>query len=84
MISRAVNALIDRGLVSGMASAQDSRAKDLCLTETGANLYRSIVPNVLNWEKELVSCLTESDYKSLMDALEKLKLKLERKGGELN
>ncbi len=84
MISRAVNALVDRGLVTGTASAQDSRARDLRLTREGADLYRTIVPNVLNWEKELLSCLTESDYQSLMATLAKLKLKLEKKGGELN
>ena len=78
MISRAVNALVDRGLVAGTASVEDSRAKDLRLTKSGDALYRSIVPNVLSWEKELLSCLSKPDYKNLMKTLERLKLQLEK------
>ena len=76
MISRAVNALVDRGLVIGEQAEGDNRAKNLRLTAQGIELYQVIVPDVLAWEKELLSCLSKAEQKNLFSSLEKLKIKL--------
>lgn len=76
MISRAVNALVDRGLVIGEQAEGDNRAKNLRLTAQGIELYQAIVPDVLAWEKELLSCLSKAEQKNLFSSLEKLKIKL--------
>jgi DNA-binding MarR family transcriptional regulator len=52
-VSRAVNSLSERGLVSQQRATADSRAKDLALTASGKALYRGIVPKVLAWERDL-------------------------------
>lgn len=77
MISRAVNALVDRGLVVGEQAEGDNRAKNLRLTAQGIGLYQAIVPDVLAWEESLLSCLSKAEQKGLFSSLEKLKIKLE-------
>ena len=77
MISRAVNALVDRGLVVGEQAEGDNRAKNLRLTPQGDTLYQAIVPEVLAWEKDLLSCLSKTQQSDLLSSLEKLKTKLE-------
>lgn len=71
-VSRAVGNLSARGLVSQQRAREDSRAKDLALTAAGKALYRSIVPKVLAWERELLGDLNPVEYRDLMYALEKL------------
>ena len=71
-VSRAVSNLSARGLVSQQRARGDSRAKDLALTSTGKVLYRSIVPRVLAWERELLDELSPGEYRDLMYVLEKL------------
>ena len=75
-ISRAVNTLVDRGLVVGEQAEGDNRAKNLRLTAQGIDLYQAIVPNVQAWEKDLLSCLSKAEQKELFSSLEKLKVKL--------
>lgn len=77
-ISRAVSGLGQRGLLSQIRAEGDNRSKDLTLTEAGTELYQSIVPKVLSWERDLVNCLNGSEYRDLMYLLGKLKLQLER------
>jgi len=78
-ISRAVSGLSARGLLNQTRAEGDSRSKDLSLTEAGIELYQSIVPKVLNWERELLGCLSSGEYRDLMYLLEKLKLQLQRR-----
>ena len=77
-ISRAVNTLVDRGLVVGEQAEGDNRAKNLRLTAQGTDLYQAIVPDVQAWEKDLLSCLSKVEQKELFSSLEKLKVKLEK------
>jgi DNA-binding MarR family transcriptional regulator len=77
MISRAVTALVDRGLVIGEQAEGDNRAKNLRLTSMGTGLYQTIAPDVLAWEKDLLSCLSKAEQKGLFSSLEKLKIKLD-------
>lgn len=71
-VSRAVNCLSDRKLLIQRRAKGDSRAKDLVLTDSGEQLYRSIVPRALAWESELLGSLSAGEYRDLLHALEKL------------
>ena len=71
-VSRAVNNLSRRGLLSQRRAAGDSRAKDLQLTGEGEALYRRIVPRVLAWERDLLDGLSPGEYRDLMHVLDKL------------
>ena len=72
MVSRAVNNLSTRGLLSQQRADGDSRAKDLALTKAGNALYRAIVPRVLAWERELLGSLNAAEYRDLLHSLDKL------------
>ena len=74
--SRAVNTLVERGLVVREQAESDNRAKNLRLTAQGKGLYQSIVPDVQAWEKDLLSCLNKAEQNELFSSLEKLKVKL--------
>ena len=76
-VSRAVSNLSTRGLVSQQRAAGDSRAKDLALTRAGKSLYRSMVPKVLAWERELLDELSSGEYRDLMHLLDKLSTRLQ-------
>ncbi len=83
-VSRAVSGLTQRGLLNQTRAAGDSRLKDLSLTVSGKELYQSIVPKVLIWERELLNGLSSGEYRDLMYLLEKLKLQLGRTGSGTN
>ena len=76
-VSRAVNNLSERGLLSQRRAQGDSRAKDLTLTAEGKTLYRKIVPRVLGWERNLLGELSAAEYRDLMYLLDKLGSRLE-------
>ena len=75
-VSRAVNNLSERGLVSQQRTEGDNRAKDLTLTEAGNILYRAIVPRALAWEQQLLEDLNAGEYRDLLHALDKLDARL--------
>ena len=75
-VSRAVSNLSERGLVSQQRAEGDSRAKDLTLTAAGKDLYRSIVPRVLDWERDLLAEMSSGEYRDLMHLLEKRLVRL--------
>jgi len=71
-VSRAVQSLDQRGLVTQQRADSDNRAKDLALTTRGAALYRDIVPKVLAWEESLLEGLAVGEYRDLLYLLDKL------------
>ncbi|MEI8670139.1 MarR family transcriptional regulator [Pseudoalteromonas sp. B131b] len=75
-VSRAVKVLIDKGLVKSELNAQDKRAALLVLSKAGQSLYEQIAPDALNWEKQLLSTLTNKEYEVLVSIFEKLNNKL--------
>ena len=76
-VSRAVNNLSARGLVSQQRTEGDNRVKDLALTDTGNTLYRTIVPRALAWEQELLEDLNAGEYRDLLHSLDKLGVRLD-------
>jgi DNA-binding MarR family transcriptional regulator len=79
-VSRAVNNLSARGLVSQQRTEGDNRVKDLALTDTGNTLYRTIVPRALAWERELLEDLNAGEYRDLLHSLDKLGVRLDSMG----
>jgi DNA-binding MarR family transcriptional regulator len=79
-VSRAVNNLSARGLVSQQRTEGDNRVKDLALTDTGNTLYRTIVPRALAWEQELLADLNAGEYRDLLHSLDKLGVRLDSMG----
>jgi len=76
-VSRAVNNLSAKGLVSQRRTEGDNRAKDLALTEAGDTLYRAIVPRALAWERDLLEGFGAGEYRDLLHSLDKLDARLD-------
>ncbi|RTR05915.1 MarR family winged helix-turn-helix transcriptional regulator [Halomonas nitroreducens] len=79
-VSRAIQALEDRGLIYREPSAHDQRVHDLHLTAAGEELLASLVPDAQAWEAELVATLSVGEYRDLFNAMGKLERQLERIG----
>ncbi len=79
-VSRAVQALEDRGLIHREPSVHDQRVHDLHLTPAGEELLASLVPDAQAWEAELVATLSVGEYRDLFNAMGKLERQLERIG----
>ncbi|WP_245947921.1 MarR family winged helix-turn-helix transcriptional regulator [Billgrantia montanilacus] len=79
-VSRAIQALEDRGLISRTPSPRDQRLHDLHLTPAGQALLAELIPAAQAWEAELVATLTAGEYRDLLNVMRKLERQLERIG----
>ncbi|HSH56639.1 MAG TPA: MarR family winged helix-turn-helix transcriptional regulator [Halomonas sp.] len=79
-VSRAIQALEEKGLITRSPSPCDQRVHDLHLTREGARLLERLIPDAHSWEAELVSTLSASEYRDLLNAMSKLERQLERIG----
>jgi len=71
-VSRAVNALCDRGLVHKTFSRQDRRRSVLNLTPEGFQLYHKIEPLVIDYERHLKNILSDEELAQFDRLLDKL------------
>ncbi|RKR00204.1 MarR family transcriptional regulator [Maricaulis maris] len=72
-VSRAVKALVDRGLVDRAERKADRRSRDLRLTAAGHQIYREITPVALGAEADLLTGLDEAEIAVLAVVLDKLR-----------
>jgi DNA-binding MarR family transcriptional regulator len=77
VVSRAVARLIELGWVARNANAKDRREAPLRLTTAGCEVYRQLVPIVLDYQKHLLACLTEGERRMLERLLDKLERRLD-------
>lgn len=72
-VSRAAQALVERGLVSRVRHGSDGRSHALALSEAGQALYAQIAPKALAMEAELLKELSKDEIDALRSTLQKLK-----------
>lgn len=77
-VSRAIQALEERGLITRTPSPDDQRQQDLHLTAAGQTLLARLIPEAQAWEAELVATLTAGEYRDLLNVMRKLERQLER------
>src|SRR5215203_4898723 len=65
-ISRAVSRLALAGLIEGMPNDEDRRETQLRMTQKGRALYEKLVPVVLEYERGLLSSLSEEELAGLV------------------
>lgn len=75
-VSRAIKALIDKHYVMSVVNPDDKRASLLKLSEQGLSLYQQLAPSALAWEKSLLEVLSNAEYQTLLNCLDKLTSKL--------
>lgn len=71
-VSRAINNMIKNGLIERRFSKKDKRRSELMLSEEGENVYRNIVPLVLQYEDDIMGTLSENERRELTNILAKL------------
>ena len=71
-VSRAVRALLARGLLSRRAHSEDGRAWSLRLSAAGRQLYSRVVPLALRYEQELLRDFSADERDALLRALQRL------------
>ena len=71
-ISRTVDNLHKRGLIDERHNPLDGRSSRLDLTDSGRDLYRSIVPIAMEQERELLGDLTDDEAETLVNLLNRV------------
>lgn len=71
-VSRAVQVLVDRELISRTPDQQDQRAHHLRLTRAGSALLDQLLPEAQAWEATLLSALSGAERDALLKAMAKL------------
>ncbi|MCC5858843.1 MAG: winged helix-turn-helix transcriptional regulator [Ectothiorhodospiraceae bacterium] len=77
-VSRAVNALERRGLISRTPSDDDQRVQFLRLTGQGETLLAELIPEAHAWEARVVATLSAAEYRDLFNIIAKLERQLTR------
>lgn len=72
-VSRAVRALVERGLVHRFAHESDKRSRLLDLTEAGLGVYTEIAPIALEAEARLLQGLSEDEAALLARLLDRIR-----------
>lgn len=72
-VSKAVEALVQKGLVTRLPDARDRRQVRLTLTEEGSRLLNAIYDQAEAWLSERFAPLTESERADLRSAMELLR-----------
>ncbi|MDK3024274.1 MarR family transcriptional regulator [Cupriavidus taiwanensis] len=72
LASRAVHALVERGLVRRETRAQDRRAAAFTLTEAGEAVYRAAFAQARDFNTQLAACLTAEEARVMSRCLDKL------------
>ncbi len=77
-ITRALDRLIDKGLISRLKSKTDSRLIKLKLTAKGKKTFGQIEENALAWERDFVKGVKVTELNNLLNILSKLDSNLDR------
>lgn len=79
-VSRAVQSLVERELISRNPNEQDQRAHHLRLTEAGRALLNQLLPEAQAWEASLLATLSNAERDALLQAMAKLEDALDHSG----
>ena len=71
-VSRAINSLQHKGLITQQKSPQDNRNILINLSASGQQLYMKVVPEVLEEEKKIFSILSASEIKAFNKVVDKI------------
>jgi DNA-binding MarR family transcriptional regulator len=70
--SRAVQSLVDKGLVLKAASRSDARGVVLTLTPQGRSTWKRVMAVIERRNAEIVSCLSATEIRQFQNLLERL------------
>lgn len=71
-VSRAIKSLSERKLLAQHVAADDRRSKNLKLTAKGKRLYEAVLPELLDWEANMLEGMSASRKKDVMACLNQI------------
>ncbi len=77
-ISRAINKMLEMGLLQRETDSDDKRRHFLSLSQSGQAIYEQIVPLARSHESELLSVLTAYEQQLLVSLIDKLHSKADQ------
>lgn len=78
ILSRAIAKLLKRHLIERSIAADDKRRSEIVLSDTGAAVYKEIVPLSYQHENDILQCLSEKEQRQFSDLLDRLYQHAER------
>ena len=81
-VSRAINSLEARRLLTRSTHKGDGRVRHLSLTDAGWRLYYKVVPKALVWQKTLVNDVSEKEYETFLRVMAKLEHSIDSTQGK--
>ena len=72
LISRAISKLLKRNLIQRQISKEDKRRSQIELSPIGYDVYSQIVPLSLEYEQQLLSCLSQQEQEELSSLIDRL------------
>ncbi|QJE74692.1 MarR family transcriptional regulator [Aerophototrophica crusticola] len=79
-VSRAVTALVERGILARATHPQDQRLLRLSFTAEGRALYDRVAPLALDWERDFLAGLTAEERAALLGLVDRLEKRLGEMG----
>lgn len=76
--SRAISALVEKGLLTRDIKPSNRKEVQLSLTAKGHSLYETLMPEIQNINREILTALSESETQQLNDFLAKLHASAQR------
>jgi len=81
-VSRAVATLVEAGYLARAVHPEDQRLLRLSFTPQGRQLYERVAPLALDWEQQLLACLTADQLAALTGLIDTLDRQLDRMSRE--
>lgn len=75
-VSRMTKALEKQGLIQRKSDKKDQRSFRLSLTAAGCELINKLIPKALAWEAAFIEGLSPSEYRNILQSIEKLETQL--------
>ncbi|HYE50538.1 MAG TPA: MarR family transcriptional regulator [Azospirillaceae bacterium] len=79
-VSRAVNRLVQAGLLERATHPEDQRLLRLSFTDAGRDLYDRLSPQALAWERQLLEALAPEEAAQLHALIDRLNSRLDEMG----
>ncbi|BFT30683.1 MarR family winged helix-turn-helix transcriptional regulator [Alteromonas sp. D210916BOD_24] len=71
-VTRALQALAQKGFIEKAQNNQDGRLINVCLTSQGLDVFEAIRPLVEQWQKERLKAITDDEYRIFLKVIDAL------------
>lgn len=77
-VTRAVQQLVSRRLVTRRTASEDRRAVEIALTPKGREIFEAAAALAVDWERQMMTALDASEQRKFSDMLDRLNAQVKR------